>query len=84
MILYLGLFCTSIATLLWAMGLEGVSATASATIMLIEVLTALTLSIGVLGETMSVAAAFGGVLVLLAIFLVAGTGIGEKEPIKSA
>ncbi len=84
MILYLGLFCTSIATLLWAMGLEGVSATASATIMLIEVLTALALSIGVLGETMSTAAAFGGVLVMLAIYLVAGTGVGEKEPIKSA
>ncbi len=84
MILYLGLFCTSIATLLWAMGLEGVSATASATIMLIEVLTALALSIGVLGETMSVAATFGGALVLLAIYLVAGTGIGEKEPVKSA
>jgi len=84
MVLYLGLFCTSIATLLWAMGLEGVSATASATIMLIEVLTALVLSIGVLKETLSTAAAFGGVLVLLAIYLVAGTGIGEKEPVKSA
>jgi drug/metabolite transporter (DMT)-like permease len=83
-ILYLGLFCTSIATLLWAMGLEGVSATASATIMLVEVLTALALSIFLLKETMSVAATFGGVLVLLAIFLVAGTGIGEKEPVKSA
>jgi len=33
---------------------------------------------------MSVAATFGGVLVLLAIYLVAGTGIGEKEPVKSA
>lgn len=83
-ILYLGLFCTSIATLLWAMGLEGVSATASATIMLVEVLTALVLSIGLLKESMSVAATFGGVLVLLAIYLVAGTGIGEKEPVKSA
>jgi drug/metabolite transporter (DMT)-like permease len=83
-ILYLGLFCTSIATLLWAMGLEGVSATASATIMLVEVLTALALSIFLLKETMSVAATFGGVLVLVAIFLVAGTGMGEKEPVKSA
>jgi drug/metabolite transporter (DMT)-like permease len=47
------------------------------------VLTALALSIFLLSETMSVAATFGGVLVLLAIFLVAGTGIGEKEPVKS-
>jgi len=77
-IVYLGLFCTSIATLLWAMGLEGVSATASATIMLVEVLTALAISIGWLGETLSEAAIAGAVLVMLAIYLVAGTGQGEK------
>ena len=82
-IAYLGLFCTSIATLLWALGLEGVSGTESATIMLIEVVTALILAIGLLGESMSLAAAFGGALVMLAIFLVAGTGAGEKEPVKS-
>jgi len=83
-VLYLGLFCTSIATLLWALGLEGVSATASATIMLVEVLTALAISIFWLHETMSTAAAFGSLLVLSAIYLVAGTGSGEKEPVKSA
>jgi DME family drug/metabolite transporter len=82
-IVYLGLFCTSIATLLWALGLEGVSGTESATIMLVEVVTALMLAILLLGESMSLAATFGGALVLLAIFLVAGTGAGEKEPVKS-
>jgi len=70
-IVYLGLFCTSIATLLWAMGLEGVSATASATIMLVEVLTALAISIGWLGETLSTAAIVGAVMVMLAILPVA-------------
>ena len=83
-IAYLGLFCTSIATLLWAMGLEGVSATASATIMLVEVLTALAISITLLGETMSAAAAGGAVLVMLSIYLVAGTGSGEKAQVKAA
>lgn len=83
-IVYLGIACTSVATLLWAMGLEGVSATASATIMLIEVLTALAISFTLLGETMSVAAAAGAVLVMLAIYLVAGTGLGEKAEVKSA
>jgi drug/metabolite transporter (DMT)-like permease len=83
-VLYLGLFCTSIATLLWALGLEGVSATASATIMLVEVLTALAISILVLKETMSSAAVFGGLVVLISIFLVAGTGGGERTPVKSA
>ncbi len=77
-IVYLGLFCTSIATLLWAMGLEGVSATASATIMLVEVLTALAISIGWLGESLSAAAIAGAVLVMMAIYLVAATGSGEK------
>ena len=83
-IVYLGLFCTSIATLLWAMGLEGVSATASATIMLVEVVTALAISIGWLGETLSTAAVAGAVMVMLAIYLVAGTGQGEKAEGKAA
>ncbi len=83
-IVYLGLFCTSIATLLWAMGLEGVSATASATIMLVEVLTALAISIGWLEETLSTAAVAGAIMVMLAIYLVAGTGQGEKAEGKAA
>lgn len=80
---YLALFCTTMATLLWAMGLEGVSATASATIMLVEVVTALVISIVLLKETMSAAAVVGGGLVLLSIALVAGTGGGEKPSVKT-
>ena len=83
-VVYLGLFCTFVATLLWASGLEGVSATASATIMLVEVLTALVLSRFILKETLSGAALVGCVLVLAAIYLVAGTGLGEKAPVKAA
>jgi len=83
-IVYLGLACTSAAMLLWALGLEGVSATASATIMLVEVLTALLLSFTLLGETFSPAAAVGAVLVLAAIYMVAATGSGEKEELKPA
>jgi drug/metabolite transporter (DMT)-like permease len=83
-IVYLGLACTSAAILLWALGLEGVSATASATIMLIEVLTALAISFTLLNETMSAAASLGAALVLAAIYLVAATGSGEKEELKSA
>ncbi len=84
-IVYLGLACTSAATLLWALGLEGVSATASATIMLIEVLTALAISFTLLRESLSSVAAVGAVLVLTAIYLVAATGQGEKKAeLKSA
>lgn len=80
--LYLGLFCTSIATLLWALGLEGVSATASATIMLVEVVTALVISFALLGERLSMAAGVGAGLILLSIMMVAGTGAGERSTVK--
>ncbi len=70
-VVYLGVFCTSIAILLWAMGLEGVSATSSATIMLLEIVTALAISISLLDETLRPFAAIGAALVLAAIYLVA-------------
>ncbi|HEX9907726.1 MAG TPA: DMT family transporter, partial [Thermoplasmata archaeon] len=73
-IVYLGILCTSAATLLWAMGLEGISATASATIMLIEVITALVLSIGFLDESLGLAAGIGAALVMASIYLVTATG----------
>ena len=79
---YLGVLCTSAAILLWAMGLEGVSATASATIMLIEVVTALAISFWLLGETLSEAAIVGAVCVLAAIYLVASRP-EEKTAVKT-
>jgi len=83
-VVYLGIFCTSIATLLWAMGLEGVSATASATIMLVEVITALAISFGLLDETLTTPAIIGGALVLAAIYLVSASyGPAEKPSVKS-
>jgi drug/metabolite transporter (DMT)-like permease len=81
-VLYLGLFCTSIATLLWALGLEGVSATASATIMLVEVVTALAISIGLMGESMESVAVIGGLLVLAAIYLVASSSKADTGTVK--
>lgn len=80
-IVYLGIFCTSIATLLWAMGLEGVSATASATIMLIEIVTALVISIGLLEETLTTAAIAGAVLVLAAVYLVSSSPPEEMHAV---
>jgi drug/metabolite transporter (DMT)-like permease len=77
-VVYLGVMCTSVAILFWAMGLEGVSATSSATIMLIEIVTALAISISLLDETLRPMAAFGAALVLAAIYLVA-SGEGRKE-----
>lgn len=82
-VLYLGLFCTSMATLLWALGLEGVSATASAAIMLIEVVTALVLSIGLLEESLRTVAIIGGLCVLAAIYLVASSGRIETDAVKT-
>jgi len=82
-VLYLGLFCTSIATLLWALGLEGVSATGSAAIMLIEVVTALIISIGLLEESLRTVAIIGGLCVLAAIYLVASSGKVEAGVVKT-
>lgn len=79
-IAYLGIACTSIATLLWAMGLEGVSATASATIMLLEIITALVISITLLHETLEQLAVIGASLVLAAIYLVASSGHEGEVP----
>jgi len=79
-VVYLGLFCTSMATLFWAMGLEGVSATASATIMLIEVVTALLISMILLGETLTNTAIVGAAFVLAAIYLVSAGESPEERP----
>ncbi len=74
---YLGVFCTSIAVLLWAMGLQGVSATSSATIMLLEVITAILISIALLEESLRLVAIIGAAFVLAAIYLVSS---GERLP----
>lgn len=79
-IVYLGIACTSVATLLWAMGLEGVSATASATIMLLEIITALVISISLLHESLEQLAVMGAVLVLAAIYLVSSSGHEGETP----
>jgi drug/metabolite transporter (DMT)-like permease len=79
-IAYLAIACTSTATLLWAMGLEGVSATASATIMLVEIVTALAISILLLEETLEQLAIVGAVLILAAVYLVASTGHEGESP----
>ena len=76
-IVYLGVFCTSVAVLLWAMGLQGVSATSSATIMLLEVITALAISIALLEESLRLVAIVGAAFVLAAIYLVSS---GERLP----
>lgn len=75
-IVYLGIFCTSVATLLWAMGLQGVSATSSATIMLLEIITALAISIALLEESLRTVAMIGASFVLVAIYLVSS---GERR-----
>lgn len=79
---YLGVFCTSVATLLWAMGLEGVSATASATIMLVEVVTALVIAFTLLDESLRLTAAVGAACVLAAIYLVSASEPAETTKVK--
>jgi len=81
-VVYLGIFCTSIATLLWAMGLEGVSATASATIMLVEVVTALAIAFTLLDESLRAPAMLGAACVLAAIYLVSASEPADTTKVK--
>lgn len=77
---YLAIACTSTATLLWAMGLEGVSATASATIMLVEIVTAVLISVFLLEETLEQLAIIGAALILAAVYLVSSSGHEGEHP----
>jgi drug/metabolite transporter (DMT)-like permease len=68
-IIFTGVLCSSVAYLLWSRGLEGLTVTISAIILLLEVLWALLLSFTLLGESFSIISALGASLILLSILL---------------
>ena len=72
-LLYVGLLCTSVPTLLWAIGLRSLSLTTSATVLLSESVFAVVLGAIVLSEPLSPITIFGAVLVFGAIIM-ASTG----------
>ncbi len=69
-VLFTGVFCSAIAYFLWNQGLENLSVTVSALILLIEIVWALLLSFTLLNETLTLAGMIGACLILLSILLV--------------
>ncbi len=70
LLLYIGVMCTAIPTLLWVKGLEAISITISSTIILSESSFAVILSIILLHEPLDVFILVGAVMVFTAIYLV--------------
>ncbi len=69
-LLYVGMFCTAVPTLLWAIGLRSLSLTTSATVLLSESAFAVLLGVVILNEPLNVMIIIGAALVFLAIFTV--------------
>lgn len=69
MILYLGIFATSMAYVLFGKGLETVPASTAVTLTLTEPLTAAFLGVMVLGESLNVMASCGLVLIFGSVFI---------------
>lgn len=70
-IIWTGVFCSVAAYLLWGVGLKRLTVTISAIVLLLEVVWALILSFVLLGESFTVIAAIGAVLILASIALAA-------------
>ncbi len=71
-LLYVGLLCTSVPTILWAIGLGSLSLTTSATVLLSESAFAVLLGAVVGNEPMGELTVLGAALMFIAIFIVAG------------
>jgi drug/metabolite transporter (DMT)-like permease len=68
-IVWTGVFCSGAAYFLWAVGLKRLTVTISAIVLLLEVVWAIILSFILLGESFTVIAAIGAVLILASIAL---------------
>jgi drug/metabolite transporter (DMT)-like permease len=73
-----GLLCTSVPTMLWAIGLRSLSLTTSATVLLSESVFAVLLGAIVLSEPLGPVTILGATLVFAAIFLAARPATLEK------
>jgi drug/metabolite transporter (DMT)-like permease len=78
-LLYVGVFCTALPTMLWAKGLEKISFITSATILMAESAFAVVLGILLLGEQLDWISLLGAALIFVAIFLAAMTGINRRN-----
>jgi drug/metabolite transporter (DMT)-like permease len=77
-LLYVGLLCTSVPTMLWAIGLKSLSLTTSATVLLSESAFAVLLGAVVLNEPLGPLTVLGAMLVFAAIVLAVQPGRPQK------
>ncbi len=78
-IIYVGLLCTSVPTILWAIGLGSLSLTTSATVLLSESAFAVLLGAVVRNEPLGPLTLLGAGLMFVAIFMVVRTGAKERR-----
>jgi len=72
-IFYTGLLCWVVPYYLWLEGLKHISPVTSSVVLLTEILVAMSISIVLLGEVLTLPSAIGGVSVIIAILLVSLT-----------
>lgn len=78
-LLFVGMLCTSVPTLLWAKGLQSLTFVTSATILMSESVFAVILGVVVLGEPVTPLIIAGAALVFIAIFLASYKKKNEKR-----
>ena len=77
-VLYTALFNTAIAFTLYQSGLRYLTATSSAIVLMLEIVTAVAISTAFLGEALNIYSWVGAALVLVSVFLVSGLEVSEK------
>jgi drug/metabolite transporter (DMT)-like permease len=70
MAIYTGVFCTTIAFILYSYGLRGLGATMSSVILLIEIVFGMTFAFILLNEIPTLVTWIGGVFILLAVIII--------------
>jgi drug/metabolite transporter (DMT)-like permease len=80
---YTAIFNTAIAFALYQSGLRYLTATSSAVVLMLEIVTAMAISTIFLGEEMNLFSWAGAALVLVSVLLVSGFELGRKELVSS-
>jgi drug/metabolite transporter (DMT)-like permease len=82
-VLYIGLLCTSAAGLLYNAGLQGVKASVSSIILLVEVVSGMFFAMLILGEMPTAVTAVGGALIVLSIVVISLTANGRRKGVEA-
>jgi drug/metabolite transporter (DMT)-like permease len=77
-IVYMALFNTAVPFILYQRGLRFLSATSSAVVLMLEIITAIVISAAFLGESLGAMALLGALLVLVSILMVSGIEVSGK------